>query len=265
MVIRVLFALRSRETELTMNFTGKVTVVGLLLSFCFLKAGLSTRGEDLRRRLEQVENRKSYKEITCDVAKCGSRKESRNNSNVPARITCIPHSITEERHLISDFYVKPTETIQSCQEVTSGCQRFPRMYTYYPHTTFNRTIDVGVCAGSCGNQLSCRPVWTNQKAIATPNGERLIPVIKSCSCVKPSCYRVAKYEAFAELYTDDQGKNATRTKLVDMGHCESERMCPFSKRGLPTSCGFQLKYISILSAAGSYTTVAPIKRCTCGD
>lgn len=37
------------------------------------------------------------------------------------------------------------------------------------------------------------------------------------------------------------------------------------KRGLPTSCGFQLKYISILSAAGSYTTVAPVKRCTCGD
>ena len=100
-----------------------------------------------------------------------SQQESRNNSNVPARITCIPHSITEERHLISDFYVKPIETIQSCQEVTSGCQRFPRMYTYYPHTTFNRTIDVGVCAGSCGNQLSCRPVWTNQKAIATPNGE----------------------------------------------------------------------------------------------
>ena len=99
------------------------------------------------------------------------QQESRNNSNVPARITCIPHSIIEERHLISDFYVKPIETIQSCQEVTSGCQRFPRMYTYYPHTTFNRTIDVGVCAGSCGNQLSCRPVWTNQKAIVTPNGE----------------------------------------------------------------------------------------------
>ena len=83
-----------------------------------------------------------------------TQQESRNNSNVPARITCIPHSITEERHLITDFYVKPVETIQSCQEVTSGCQRFPRMYTYYPHTTFNRTIDVGVCAGSCGNQLS---------------------------------------------------------------------------------------------------------------
>ena len=40
MVIRVLFTLRSRETELTMNFTGKVTVVGVLLSFCFLKGML---------------------------------------------------------------------------------------------------------------------------------------------------------------------------------------------------------------------------------
>lgn len=39
MVIRVLFTLRSRETQ-TMNFTGKVTVVGVLLSFCFLKGML---------------------------------------------------------------------------------------------------------------------------------------------------------------------------------------------------------------------------------
>ena len=92
---------------------------------------------------------------------------------------CIPRRSTEERRLLyCDRFVFVEDTIQTCQKVESYCMRLKHEVTFYPGTMYSRTIDVGVCGGSCQENTTCKAIFNKTVAISTPKGERhaiLIP------------------------------------------------------------------------------------------
>jgi len=141
--------------------------------------------------------------------------------------------------------------------------------TFYPETEFRRSIDVGVCSGQCGDSMMCKAVWTRSKAIATPNGDRCIPVIVNCSCVKPYCYREANFQGFPEQYTNADGNTAIRTKVVDIGKCVNKGRCPLKgSKNLPwilleTCKGRTFKNHSFLSSGGRLVNISAIATCFC--
>jgi len=58
----------------------------------------------------------------------------------------------------------------ACVPQPSGCQRRPWVRVFYSGTKYEREVDVGKCAGNCGDH-KCQPLAVKTLAIKTPNGK----------------------------------------------------------------------------------------------
>ncbi|XP_031564886.1 uncharacterized protein LOC116300212 [Actinia tenebrosa] len=110
----------------------------------------------------------------------------------------------------------------ACAPKISGCHRRRRLRVFYRNTKFERVVDVGECAGNCG-QNRCQPLAIKTVAIKSPNGRKSVEVVEKCGCAH-SCYRISYKKAY-QVLTKKQKSNATETKVIDIGTCSSSSVC----------------------------------------
>ena len=67
-----------------------------------------------------------------------------------------------------------------CIEETE-CSRMDHVHIYYPGTLFEKHINVGQCIGKCMTNI-CSPVDYTTQLIKSPEGTRVIQIIKDCRC-----------------------------------------------------------------------------------
>ncbi|XP_067042330.1 uncharacterized protein [Acropora muricata] len=233
-----------------------------------VKGCLSDKHNDCAR-VEKWENISIDKRV--DTGECKPARKSSTEANATS-INCIPLDLTEERYLVFfGYHLEKILTIQSCQRESNTCRRHSRFISYYPGTEYKKAVDVGVCGGLSENGKTCKPIAKGWKAIATPVGDRCIPIIVNCSLIYRYCYRETNLEGFSELYADSTGANATRIKVVDMGKCVSEtNFCPFgehedgSNSQLISGCmpeTFTSHYF--ISSTGHPVNISAIATCSC--
>ena len=63
----------------------------------------------------------------------------------------------------------------------SNCALMEHTHTYYPGTLFEQTFNVGQCVGKCYNGV-CNAKDTDTKLNKSPEGGKLIKIIKKCGC-----------------------------------------------------------------------------------
>lgn len=218
-------------------------------------------------------------EFSLNVGECQATSKSSAEQATVSNTNCVPRKLTEERHLLyKGHHVVTKVTIQSCQKESAICQRHSRFVSFYPGKEYSRTIDVGVCGGHSERGMTCKAISTESKAISTPAGDRCIPVVLNCSSVNPYCHRESNLEGFRELYKDSEGKNVTRTRLVDMGKCISENMCPVAERSNFPSSSLPFPFPlfrscmaetytthSFVSTEGHHVNISAIATCSCQD
>ncbi|XP_065841704.1 uncharacterized protein [Oscarella lobularis] len=138
------------------------------------------------------------------------------------RYTCYgSHSHVEQYTMLSGEHEEHL-LIKTCACVSArtSCQRAPRFLTYYPGTSYERTIDHGQCTGNrCEKSGHSCVSFNRTVALDSPNGPRTVEVIDSCACQK-SCYRAPHYDVFRETRRNETtGEIIATTKMIDVGKC----------------------------------------------
>ncbi|KAK3742248.1 hypothetical protein QZH41_009014 [Actinostola sp. cb2023] len=177
-----------------------------------------------------------------------------NQKVCPGMQACIP-TMSEVIPLRTTNGIKDvTSAIDcTCAPPISGCQRHPWLRVFHRRTKYERVIDIGKCAGNCGNKR-CQPLSIKKVAIKTPNGKlctvflwqlltslsyhryfyrigrKIVKVVEKCGC-KSSCYRMSYKKAFQVVSGNGQNSNQSATKVIDIGICSRTSSCSGTIRG----------------------------------
>eukprot|EP00117_Sycon_ciliatum_P017837 scpid65034/ scgid5129/ len=230
-------------------------------------------------------------EVTRDVGKCvrncAGLRGLNHNKGCDKPNKCYPNRLIQETVFLENGTVD-VSIIDSCLCQTvqdTPCSVHRQEVLYYAGTSFQRSINRGVCLGQdcSGNSGKCQASAFKTVSIRGPNGKRCVSVTDNCSCAQSGCVRQRhKVAVLASVKRRDSVTGvmhlSNTTKLIDLGVCGGQCPVRTGRRcfGGPTRCLYyqtnpracypsRTDSVTYTDAStGKLTHLARVVECACG-
>ncbi|KAL9952908.1 hypothetical protein ACROYT_G040237 [Oculina patagonica] len=149
--------------------------------------------------------------------------------NVP-RMCVANESLVEEIALLEGLKQVTSALSCHCLDPRPRCHRQTNIRVFHWGTTYEKTVDVGQCVGSCNKgKKTCLPIASKTVNVKGPNGAHCVEKVLKCGCAR-NCRRVSFHQLYSITVFDEKiGANKTVEQVIDVGRCVGE--CSKRKKG----------------------------------